>query len=405
MGMDQQIECSYKKLVALPELVPNPDNPNKHNKKQIDLLAKLINFQGVRHPIIVSERSGFIVAGHARLAAAQKLGLETFPVDYQAFESEAQEYAFMVSDNKIPELAEHDDNMMIDKLREFPDLDLDLTGIPDLTIDEPKPALTDEDSVPDNVETICKPGDLWILGEHRLLCGDATNIQHVERLMDGEKTDIGFTSPPYNANKNAGGLIEKKYARSDDAMNDDDFEELLTSATDLSIQFSRFSFINIQMLSHNKMPLFNWQTKFKNRIKDILIWVKNIAPPQINKGTFNSKWEYVFCFSDESPNSRAFPCKWHGKHFNVIETENASRNEFAKIHRATFPVSFPLWIIEKMDFAKSVLDLFGGSGSTLIACEKTNRKCYMMEIDPHYCDVIINRWQDYTGKKAELHET
>ena len=144
--------------------------------------------------------------------------------------------------------------------------------------------------------------------------------------------------------------------------------------------------------------MIDFQTQMREYTKDVLIWNKKIAPPHINKGTFATKWEYIFAFSKESK-SRGFPCEWQGKFPNVIETENNSGNEFAEIHRAGFPVALPLWIITKMDFAKSVIDLFIGTGTTLIASEKTGRICYGMELDPKYVDVCVQRYVDYTGNE------
>jgi hypothetical protein len=138
-----------------------------------------------------------------------------------------------------------------------------------------------------------------------------------------------------------------------------------------------------------------------DRIKDILVWNKRQFPPHINAGTFGCKWEYVFAFG-QNGKGRSFPCKWQGKFSNVIETESNSGNEFAEIHRAGFPVAFPEWIIEKMDFAKSVFDPFMGTGTTLIAAEKQRWKSFGMELDPKYCDVILKRWTDFTGKEAYL---
>jgi DNA modification methylase len=173
-----------------------------------------------------------------------------------------------------------------------PDFDLDMLGIPDFKLIETEKLEPgcDEDSVPEHVEPKTKLGDIYKLGNHRLMCGDSTSIDAVEKLMNGEKADIGFTSPPYNANKNNGGLIEKKYQNSEDEMDDDEYVSFLSAFTLLTLKFTRFSFINIQMLSHNKMPLFKWQSAFKDKIKDIFVWVKSTCPPQINKGTFNSKW-------------------------------------------------------------------------------------------------------------------
>ena len=144
------------------------------------------------------------------------------------------------------------------------------------------------------------------------------------------------------------------------------------------------------MLAQNKFTLIDYQYKLKEQLKDILIWNKSQCPPNIVKGAFNTKWEYVFCFSAKNE-TRGFPCKWQGKFPNVIETENASGNDYAQIHKATFPIAFPAWIIEKMDFAKSVLDLFLGTGTTMVASHQLKRKCYGMELDPKYCQVIVDR--------------
>lgn len=391
------VQCAGE-LTDIHKLQPNPRNPNKHPEKQIKLLAKIIDYQGQRSPIVVSKRSGFIVKGHGRLDAIKKLGWTSCAVDYQEYEDEAQEYADMIADNKIAELAEHDDSMMIEALKEIEIEDFDYLGIPDFEIPvEADPAKEDiEDDVPENVETRCKLGDLWMLGNHKLLCGDATDVLSVEKLMGGEKADITFTSPPYNAGDNIRGNF---YENDKDNKPENEYVDFLLSTSELAMQFSKFVFWNIQILESNKYAVTDFQTKRRDQIKDILIWNKTQYPPHINKGTFGCKWEYVFVLANESK-SRSFPCSWQGKFPNVIETENASQNEYAKTHKATFPVSFPTWVIEKMDFAKSVYDPFGGSGTTMIAAEKLGRKCFMMELDPHYCDVILSRWEKYSGKEA-----
>ena len=333
--------------------------------------------------------------------AIKKLGWDKCAVDMQDYENEAQEYADVVADNKIAELAEHDDSMMIDEIKLLGIDDFELLGLEDfdmpVEIDPAKEEI--EDDVPTNVETRCKPGDLWILGEHRLLCGDATSIDAVDKLMDGQHADITFTSPPYNVSKQ--GFQPAKYNSGFENRTDDEYVDFCVDFTTLALEKSNYVFVNNQMLANNKFSLIEYQHKMKDFIKDILVWNKKIAPPNICKGAFNTKWEYLFCFSKDNK-TRGFPCKWQGKYFNVIETESNSGNEFAKIHKAGFPVAFPSWIIEKMDFCKSVYDPFGGTGTTLIACEKTNRKCFMMELDPHYCDVILSRWEKYSNNKAEL---
>jgi len=249
----------------------------------------------------------------------------------------------------------------------------------------------DDYTEPDNIKVDVVLGDLIEIGEHRLLCGDSTDSDQVAKLMNGKIADIAFTSPPYNAGKNLRGNF---YENDLDNKSNKDYIKFLIDFTNNTIINSKYSFVNIQLLESNKTDLIEYQYKLKDNIKDILIWNKNIAPPHINKGTFGTKWEYVFAFSNNNK-SRSFPCNWQGKYMNVIETENASGNKFASIHKATFPISFPVWIIEKMDFSKSVLDVFMGTGTTMIAAHQLKRICYGMELDPKYCQVIIDRMQKF----------
>ncbi len=254
-----------------------------------------------------------------------------------------------------------------------------------------------EDNVPDvekNPNT--KTGDIWQLEGHRLMCGDSTSVGDCDKLLT--RADITFTSPPYNVGKTIRGNL---YDNDSDAKTDGDYLDFLLLWTNIAMHKTEIVFHNNQMLESNKTVLIEYQYKMRSFIKDILIWNKKQWPPHINKGTFGSKWEYLFALSKKS-NKKSFPCSWQGKYPNVIETENNSSNVYAEKHKAGFPVSYPMWTIEKMDFAKSVYDPFGGTGTTLIACEKTNRKCFMMELDPQYVRVIISRWEQYTGKKAKL---
>lgn len=398
--MAEVFNCAYSDLVDLHKIVPNPKNPNKHDKKQIDLLAKLIDFQGQRLPLIVSNRSGFLVAGHGRLEAIQKLGWTKSAVDYQDFESEAQEIAFLISDNKIQELAESDESMIQDLAKSLGDFDFDLLGIPDFQLIETETLPQgDPDAVPEMPsEAKTKLGDVYRLGKHRLMCGDSTSVDAVEKLFDGGRADITFTSPPYNAGKNIRGNF---YENDSDDKSENEYTDFLNAFTNTSLSFTDFAFVNIQILESNKRSIVQYQAAQIDRLKDILVWNKRQFPPHINAGTFGCKWEYVFAFGQYGK-GRAFPCKWQGKFANVIETESNSGNEFADIHRAGFPVAFPGWIIEKMDFAKSVFDPFMGTGTTLIAAEKHGWHSFGMELDPKYCDVIVKRWEDFTGKKAEL---
>lgn len=406
-----KIECAYDAIVDLVKLQPNPKNPNKHPDKQIDMLAKIINYQGQRSPIVVSTRSGFIVKGHGRLSAIQKLGWESAAVDYQDYEDEAQEFADMVADNKIAELAEHDDDMMKLTAQELGldvnGFDLDLLGVPDLVIDvidESRDAI--EDEVPEVTESISKLGDLYELGEHRLLCGDSTDKATVERLMNGEKADICFTSPPYNLGENAklrgynGDGDDSAYNEKSDHKTESEYLDFLIKWTQLAIENSTNVFSNIQILAGNKFIMSDYWGHFKNHLVDLMVWDKVHAAPQMAVRVLNSVWEFIFIFTSDKNPKRSIKTgpEFRGTIPNIYRLNPVGKKDpLAKDHGAVFPVEFAQYFIDHFS-NKSVLDLFGGSGSTLIACEKTKRKCYMMELDPHYIDVIVSRWCKYTGK-------
>lgn len=198
-----KINCAHTEVVDIDLLVPHPRNPNKHPDKQIQLLAKIMNHQGWRNPIVVSTRSGYIVKGHGRLAAALLNGWKQVPIDRQAYENEADEYADMIADNKIAELADSDELKIQEIALDLgPDFDFDLFGIPNFKIkgvDTLPPGDADPDAVPTPPkEPTTRRGDIYELGKHRLICGDATMLRDLDKLMAGYKADMIFTDPPYN---------------------------------------------------------------------------------------------------------------------------------------------------------------------------------------------------------------
>lgn len=417
----ERIECKYGKLVNIGDLKPNPQNPNLHTPDQIDKLAALITLHGWRLPIIVSERSGLIVAGHGRLMAAEKIGVAKVPVDFQNFKDDAEEMAVLISDNVVAELSSFDGLKMAELLNELdalPGVDLmaftaldeeqilDFIHGPDGSGGE---GLTDPDAVPENVKTRCKAGDLWQLGEHRLLCGDSTKKEDVERLMAGEKADITFTSPPYNAGKSeslSGNTHTKgnKYIGGhNDDMDGGSWLSLIQISLEMSRKVSSFQFYNLQQLAGNKIELIDLLYANRKYFADVAIWDKQNTAPAMAENVMNSQFEYVFIFScEKSPNRAIRTGNFRGNVSNVYSGNPQRNNEFSDTHAATFPVDFPEHFISKFaNIEKTVYEPFCGSGTTIIACEKTNRKCYGMEIDPHYCDVIIKRWEDFTGEKAK----
>jgi DNA modification methylase len=365
---------------------PNEENPRFITDSKFKKLVKSIkDFPEMleARPLVIDE-DNVVLGGNMRLKALKAAGVFEIPVKRVEGWTAKQKKEFIIKDNLGYgewdwELAANGWNA-----EQLEDWGLE---IPSFEIEPEAEAVEDDYSEPDDLKVDVVLGDLIEIGQHRLLCGDSTDSDQLDKLMNGEKADIAFTSPPYNAGNNVRGNF---YQNDLDNKSNEDYTKFLYDFTINTIINSKFSFVNIQLLENNKTDLIDYQYKLKNNIKDILVWNKNIAPPHINKGTFSTKWEYVFAFS-ENNKSRSFPCQWQGKFNNVIETENASGNQFANIHKATFPVSFPSWIIEKMDFAKSILDVFMGTGTTMVAAHQLNRKCYGMELDPKYCQVIIDR--------------
>src|SRR5579863_260585 len=218
------IHCLYDKLVPIHELKKHPQNRNNHPSEQIKRLAKILNYQGWRYPIKVSKQSGFITSGHGRLLAALINNRVEVPVNYQDYESSDQEYLDVQSDNAIASWAELDTSSIQNDLKDLPNLDIDLLGIKDFKLIEPEIIpQCDEDEVPEVKESFVKLGDIWQLGNHRLMCGDSTSINAVEKLMNGEKADITFTSPPYNAGCFGYDGGKDKYKSNSDNKNQDEY--------------------------------------------------------------------------------------------------------------------------------------------------------------------------------------
>jgi DNA modification methylase len=287
-------------------------------------------------------------------------------------------------------------------------------GFEDLV--EEEPVIVEEDDVPEvdeEAEPITKPGDVWQLGRHRLICGDSTDSNTFDKIMCGEKAEIAFTSPPYNADhldvpnsKSRGGgtqkSTQKKYLADNDKRTDDEYFDFLRSNIELLIENADEVFYNIGVAAGSKRTITSILYYFVDKFKELLYWQKQNPMPVISENVISSSTELIIAFGDN--NSRAF------NHFNdrlfhgVISGLSASTtNEYADIHKATFPIYLPLEIITRFTSPNGiVIDCFGGTGTTLIACEQTNRTCRMIELDPRYCDVIIKRWETFTGEKAVL---
>lgn len=395
------IKAGNLKTVKLGIIKPNPANNNKHTPEQIDALAKIINFQGQRLPITISKLSGLIVKGHATLKAIKKLGWKEALVDYQDFTDEAQEYAHMTADNEIARWSAFDMKAFdISSKKLFgKGFDFDILGIQGMASKKEEDKKVEiEDVIPEKVKAIAKLGQIYQLGNHRLMCGDSTSIDAVEKLMNGEKADMVHTDPPYNVDYSnqdrpkAGKIDHGKIAN--DKMDDGEFHSLLSAA-----------FSNAHLVSKDGSSLYTWYASVETvsffeavknsgwAINQQVIWKK---PMLLGRGKY--QWAHEPCIfaikgSPYFTGDRTKTTVWD---FGGYDKSN-------NVHPTQKPVVVPTEAIENSSMQnETVLDLFGGSGSTLIACEKTNRKCFMMELDPHYVDVIIARWESYAGKKAKL---
>ena len=389
------------------QLISAEYNPRQLSQRQYQNLRNSIQRFGLVDPILINvnkDRKNIIIGGHQRVNIAKVLEIKKVPcVELDLTLEQERELNIRLNQNTgdwdFDVLA---DNFDLDELMEFgfeeKDLKLDLFEVEE-------EGLTDDDDIPEDVESVCKLGDLWKLGNHRLLCGDSTKKENIELLLDGNISDILFTSPPYNVGDGAKldgntHLNTSKYKNNTD--DDIDYDKLIIDSTAIAIKYNKYTFYNIQHLAGNKIQLVDYLYKFKNELVDTIIWNKINTAPAMAKNVLNSKFEYIFIFSKN--NSRAINTgNFRGTINNVYDGEPQRKNEFSKVHSATFPIHLPLFIINS--FTKKndcVMDNFLGTGTTLIACEKTNRKCYGMELDEKYCDIIINRWEQYTGKKAEL---
>jgi DNA modification methylase len=270
---------------------------------------------------------------------------------------------------------------------------------------EPQTEVKEDDFDPDaHYETKVKAGEVWQLGEHRLMCGDSTDADAVAKLMNGERADIAFTSPPYNAgsiNQADNPRTHAKYGEYDDNKTSAEYLDFIKTNVGLLLDNADEVFYNIGLVSGNKKEIFQLINIYLDKFKDMLYWRKSNCAPCIQPGVINNLVEFIIAFGNNGTRRFKNPQFSQGSYYNVIEGKNASDNEYSKIHKATFPVYLPAEFIKSFTPENgSVLDCFGGTGTTMIAAEQLGRKCFMMELDPHYCTVIIARWEKLTGGKA-----
>ena len=367
--------------VPIGQVKPYENNPRK-NKAAVDYVANSIKEFGWRQPI-VTDKDFVIIVGHTRLQAAKKLKLKEVPVLVADDMTEEQAKAYRLADNKTAEFAEWDFDLLNDELLNL-DMDMTLFGFEDSEEEEPQEII--EDEIPEAAESRCKLGDLWQLGEHRLICGDSTDPSVIDRLMDGVKADMVFTDPPYGYNYQSN--MRTKSEKFDVLENDD---KILDFFPNLLGRVKGFVMICTTWKVLDKwLPLFKQYFDLSNMI----IWDKGGGGIGDLKHTFLTDYEVILCANNgEEIREKRIGSVWS------IGKDNANDYE----HPTQKPVELSANAIRHTtDKGQVILDCFGGSGSTLIACEQLNRKCYMAELDPHYCDIILERWETFTGEKAEL---
>jgi DNA modification methylase len=378
------------KQVKVESLIPYARNSRTHSDAQIAQIAASIKEFGWTNPILVDGTNG-IIAGHGRLLAARKLGYTEVPVIELENMTESQKKAYVIADNQLAMNAGWDTSMLTLELGDLKEagFSLDILGFDPKELDtllEPEQVdgLTDEDAVPDiPEEPITKLGDIYQLGNHRLMCGDSTSIDAVEKLMDGQKADMVFTDPPYG--------VDYKGINNDDRGG---LEELLRGSFGNYFATSKSGAACYVFHSDKCADIFHQVFREFFHFSSMIIWAKNSLT--LSRTDYQSQHE---------------PCLYgwmkDGSHSFYGDRKQVSVWKFDKERVEGHTTPKPVALIERalQNSSKGgdvVSDLFGGSGSTMIACEKLGRQARMMELDPKYCDVIVKRWEDFTGKKAVL---
>jgi site-specific DNA-methyltransferase (adenine-specific) len=388
--------------VAVNKLIPYAKNSRTHSVEQIGQIAASIKEFGFRNPILVDGVG--IIAGHGRLMAAQKLGLDKVPTIDCSDMTESQKKAYIIADNKLAMNAGWDTAMLSIEMKDLEDegFDLALLGFDDKELNallEPEvtEGLTDEDAVPDvPEEPKTKLGDIYILGNHRLMCGDSCSITDMEKLVNSRQVDMWLTDPPYNVAYE--GKTKDALTIQNDSMDNEGFRQFLRDAyvtADTVMKAGAVFYI-----WHADSEGYNFRGAAHDagwKVRQCLIWKKSTMV----MGRQDYHWKHEPCLYGWKEGAGHL---WSTdrKQTTILEFDKPSRNGE---HPTMKPVAlFEYQMLNNTKGGDIVLDSFGGSGTTLLAAEKHGRHAYLMELDPKYCDVIVKRWEDFTGKKAVLSE-
>ena len=395
------IQPSILESVPVDSLVPYARNSRTHSETQVAQIAASIREFGFTNPVLI-DADGGIIAGHGRVLAARKLELETVPAIRIEYMTEAQKRAYVIADNKLALNAGWDDELLKLELGDLQEhgFDLALTGFSEdelsklLLVDEGTEGLTDDDAVPEAPENPASVlGDVWVLGNHRLMCGDSTSMSSFETLMAGAMADMIFTDPPYGMSYD-GGRGKKNFGmiKNDDAQGGD-LIHLVRDAIATAVTSSKDGAASY--------VCFPWRTyaEFQSalaecgrEITSCIVWNKGSVG--LGHQEYRPQHEFIFYSKGGA---------WYGDRSQSDVWTLSRGNTGAYVH----PTQKPVELVERalQNSSKGgdiVIDCFGGSGSTLIACEKTGRHARLMELDPKYVDVIVRRWQEFTGKEATL---
>lgn len=364
-------------MMKTADLVPYENNP-RDNADAVPYVMESIKQFGFKQPIVI-DKDNIVIAGHTRLKAAKKLKLKEVPCIIADDLNEEQVKAYRLADNKVAEKAEWDFDLLADELADIFEIDMEALGFDLDTYEEEPEAVEDDYEVEVPAEPKAKLGDIYQLGQHRLMCGDSTSITDVERLISSERIDMIFTDPPYNVAFN--GRSGKFDVIENDNLSDNEFANFINATIDV-----------IKTIG---APIYyiwcNWNfygiLQGKLEYKSCIVWAKNVFG--MGKGY---RHQHEFCL-------------FNGKIDETIKNETdlwEVKKDRKYKHPTQKPVELSFRAIGNHSGVQTVLDLFGGSGSTLIGCEQRKVRCYMMELDPKYVDVIIDRWENFTGEKAVL---
>jgi site-specific DNA-methyltransferase (adenine-specific) len=390
--------------ISIETLIPYVNNARTHSDAQVAQIAASIKEFGFNNPVLIADDNS-IIAGHGRVMAARKLGKDTVPAVRLSHLTEMQRKAYILADNKLALNADWDNSLLAIELADLKDLgfDTDLTGfsadeIAALMPVELTEGLTDEDEVPEvPVDPVTKLGDVWLLGKHRLMCGDSTSIEALEELCQGQSVDMWLTDPPYNVAYE--GKTKDALKIQNDSMSDDQFRQFLRDsyvAADAVMKAGAVFYI-----WHADSEGYNFRGAAQDagwKVRQCLIWKKQTMV----MGRQDYHWKHEPCLYGWKDGAGHL---WAAdrKQTTILEFDRPSRNAE---HPTMKPVAlFEYQLLNNTKGGDIVLDSFGGSGTTMIAAEKNGRVSRLMELDPKYCDVIVKRWQDFTGKQATLEET